>query len=168
MTVGGAGPEQAAGQVQFFREEFDLQMEAFVKAHESAMGRAAMVGAALFEQTRTPTERYRKQIEDINQLMAGGFLGVGPAAENTAERARRAAQEELLQSEGQERGQPQGPQFAAAQLRGSAQAFSTIVQAGARDKIPRQQLKVGKEQLAELKGISRKLEAQETVSIPAG
>lgn len=163
-TAAGAGAEVAPGLAQNQRELFDAQFDAFVKAHESAMSDAAKAGAAIFAATRTPTERFKKNIEDINQLLSLNMIDA-----TTAARARAAEREtlRLSQEQPEEQERFQGPRFAGAMLRGSAEAFSTIVQAGARDKIPREQLKTVKEQLAVQKDIARKLGRQETVSIPA-
>ena len=60
-----------------------------------------------------------------------------------------------------------GPKFAAAMEKGTAAAYSTIVNAGKQnDKIAKEQLKIAKDQLAQQKRIVDKLDFQ-TVSIPA-
>ncbi len=79
----------------------------------------------VFDATRTPAERFRKTLEDLQRLADVGALGRGPAAEETLRRAVQKARAEMRAAFSQVDKVPT-PQLAAAIEMGSAEAFSAI------------------------------------------
>lgn len=139
----------------------ELGPTAFDKLTDEIFGREAdrvkNLAERMWDDTRTPMEQYQFRLDDINQLLRLGAIDA-----DTAARAQAQAQT-TLQGVG-----AQGPRFGAAMERGSAAAFSTIInaQANSAQKIPKQQLTVAKQSLSAQKEIIRKLDPQ-VVSIPA-
>lgn len=169
QTVGGVGVEGAIGILPGLKENFANLQSEFVTANEAAMEKVRKLGVQMFDETRTPMEQFQQRLRDIDDLFELSQLGPDPITAETAERARKAAAETLRQATGEK--PPSdigGRRFAGAMERGSAEALSTIVNAGrGSEKIAKQQLTIAKQQLAETKKNGRKLDGQ-TVSIPVG
>lgn len=133
----------------------ELGPTAFDKLTDEIFGREAdrvkNLAERMWDDTRTPMEQYQFRLDDINQLLRLGAIDA-----DTAARAQAQAQT-TLQGVG-----AQGPRFGAAMERGSAAAFSTIInaQANSAQKIPKQQLTVAKQSLSAQKEIIRKLDPQ--------
>ncbi len=162
LEVAGLGPEAAAKMLPFLKEEYDRQQDAFVMAHEKAMEKVKTLGENMWAATRTPMEQYQKGLFDINALLRVGAIDADTAARAQAQAAKtleRATTGPTIST---------GPRFAGAMERGSAEAFSTIVQAGkGGEKIGKEQLKVQKQLLTVNKQILAKQDPQ-LVSIPVG
>lgn len=78
--------------------------------------------AAIIESIKTPEEKLKEQLAEINELRKRGML--------TAEQAATAAEKARLDAAGQsQQGAASEPRFAKAMLRGSTEAYSTILQA---------------------------------------
>ena len=78
--------------------------------------------AAIIESIKTPEEKLKEQLAEINELRKRGML--------TAEQAATAAEKARLDAAGQsQQGTASEPRFAKAMLRGSTEAYSTILQA---------------------------------------
>lgn len=78
--------------------------------------------AAIIDAIKTPEERLSEQLADINKLRERGLL--------TAEQASKAAEKARLDAAGQsQQGAGSEPRFAQAMLRGSTEAYSTILRA---------------------------------------
>ena len=78
--------------------------------------------AAIVESIKTPEEKLKEQLAEINELRKQGML--------TAEQAATAAEKARLDAAGQsQQGAASEPRFAKAMLRGSTEAYSTILQA---------------------------------------
>ena len=78
--------------------------------------------AAIIDSIKTPEERLSEQLADINKLRERGLL--------TAEQASKAAEKARLDAAGQsQQGAGSEPRFAQAMLRGSTEAYSTILRA---------------------------------------
>ena len=134
-------------------EEFHKQTDARVKRERAATERAAKAqkaadaaaGEAIFQQTRTPFERFLAKILDLKKLLAKGVID-----DDVFNRAIKNAEDNLKRAEGKgiekdlTTGLVASPQ---ALERGTAAAFSAVNQS--RRETP--QLKVAKEQLEEAK-----------------
>ncbi len=139
------------------KESADALAVAFEKAMDKVKGQAE----TMWEGTRTPMEKYQARLDEINTLLRWNDRFGGGIDAETANRAREQAVRTLQGGAG-----AQGPRFGAAMERGSAAAFSTIINAGGKgQKVAKQQLTVAKQSLATQKELVRKFDP-DTVSIP--
>lgn len=120
-------PGKFDGIIQFLQEEFDKTQEEIAVAQAKLLVKANAMGARLFQETRTPMEQFTQRIKDINNLLRVGALGTGQTAADTAARGRAAALTDLQRA--QSKSQIEAPRLAAAQEKGTSEAFSTIFQA---------------------------------------
>jgi methyl-accepting chemotaxis protein len=143
------------------------------------MERMQAAAEAMNREFRSPWKELTDRLDEISKLQE---FGITPAVATIAKDKaiadyRRAIDGEtepdgLLSidggADGLAGGGLGGPRFAGAMKKGSAAAFSTIVNAGkGGQKIAKEQLQVAKQQLAETKLVVSKLDIQ-TVSIPSG
>jgi hypothetical protein len=139
-------------------------------------------GESLNEQFQDPFDKFIRQAEQIDKadramkeaekkrLMATGLDA--PHAARQAELAGLApgVREKAIQSAFEDfAGAPKDFRFSGAMEKGSAEAYSTILNAGKEsDKTAKAHLQIGKLTLDEIKAINRKTSATSTVSIPSG
>lgn len=117
---------------------------------------------SLNDQFRDPIEKYAARVAEIDRAAAAvGGLGAG-----VRDRAIQAARDEFLDAP---KDFSQGARYSGAMQKGSAEAYSTILNAGKEsDKIAGKHLRVGELQLQVLGEIRREVgKGSETVSIPS-
>jgi TP901 family phage tail tape measure protein len=114
-AIGGVNAETAGRILPGLKEEFAELYEEFAKATEKASERMQDMGAKMFDEMRTPMEAYAQRLKDINNL-----LNVNAITQETAARARAKAEASLPEQT-----------FTPAMLRGSLEAYETIIKATA-------------------------------------